>query len=264
MAEPNKGVPVALAQARIFEAQVEGFPHLRRGKHLERQALMLGIVTQTVVADEPDEGLVELIDQPAAVPQPIERDLLGQGRIAQVRLAPHDLRLPDVIRRVVDKGRALGAEGVVPPAQEPAVRASLLARFAPTQRTGKIHIRRQRPRPVALQVRADRAHAGRVGVAEFLIREIGVKARVHRQVFVAASVVVHAADDRRLVHPLRRQGKQFAHLDARRGRRDGLEFTTDALGRIGLQVEHILRGRAPLKVDQHHALRPHGPSITQQ
>ena len=98
---------------------------------------MLGIVAQTIVADEPDERLVKLIDQPPTVPQPIDRDCDGQASISQVRLAPYGLRLPDIVRRVVDRRRTLGTEGVIPPAQEPAVRTGLLARSPQPSEQGR-------------------------------------------------------------------------------------------------------------------------------
>ena len=73
---------------------------------------------------------------------------------------------------------------------------------------------------------------------------------------VAAAVVVHAANDGAAMHPAGGKRQQFANLDAGGARGDGLDFPANVGRRSGLQVEHVLRGRPPLQVQQNHTLGP--------
>ena len=209
----EKRVAVPLAQAGILVSGVKRGPEALGGEHVEGQALEPWVITQAALGKLMDEWPVRLIDQAAAIAQARERDFLGKAGSAQIRLAANSLRAPDVIGGVVDRCGAFGAKWVVAPAQESGVRAGFLAHFTPAERTGKIHVGRQCG-GIALEVSAHRAHAGRIGVAEVFVQKVHIKAGVHRQVLVAASVVEDAADDRRPMHPAGRQGEQLADVDA--------------------------------------------------
>ena len=83
---------------------------------------------------------------------------------------------------------------------------------------------------------------------------------------VAGRVVVlhrvrERADQRHLVHPLGRLGQLLADLDVRAARRDRRQRPANAVGGVGLHVEHVDVARpAPLEQEDHPlGPRPCGP-----
>ena len=160
--------------------------------------------------------------------------------------------------RPIDIGSAFGAEGFVALAEEAGAGTSLDSHFPPAERTGEIDIvgngARLLSQDFAFVIVAHRPHAGRVRRSSFLVAG-RVLTCVHRHVAVTDPAVICRADHRRAVHPPRHLRKVFADLDARGARGDRLELGTDAGWSVGLEIEHVLRGRTALQIEQHHAFR---------
>ena len=104
---------------------------------------------------------------------------------------------------------------------------------------------------------AHRAHAGRVGVARDQLVDVHrlLAAGETRQRVVAPGLVVHRAQDRELVRPLRGLRHVLANLDAGNVCLNRLELAANLHRGVRLQVPDVLRRHAAVQVDDDDVLR---------
>src|SRR5439155_7586238 len=120
-----------------------------------------------------------------------------------------------LFRRMVDVGAALGEEGIVALAQEAGVRPRIANVGTPAQVTRHVHVRWELTR-ILVEVFANGAHAGRVGIAgRGDVVEGGLVPGVAGQGVVTAGLVIDRAHQGGPVHPPRQTRQVFADLDAR-------------------------------------------------
>src|SRR5262249_44880387 len=89
----EKRSAIAVAQARIFMAQVKGLPGFRRSQHVEGTVLDGAKIARGRLVFRPPHLLIELAHQGATMIQTIDRDSFSEGALGQARFAANQLRI---------------------------------------------------------------------------------------------------------------------------------------------------------------------------
>ena len=85
---------VSIAGRSTFGTEVKSLADSRRRQHVECQALLAGKAAEVGVRFQLAELIIKLLDQPAAVFEPIEGHSADEIHVGEPRLAAHDLWSP--------------------------------------------------------------------------------------------------------------------------------------------------------------------------
>ena len=249
-ARPRQALPVSLADLGRFAGQVEGRARPARSHHGERTSH--GVVHRRHDGGRlrPRRERVQLIEQRAAPADAQGRQVVERLRPRQGRLADRQDRVVVLDLRLALEGRfAMREERIVPLPEEPAIGSPAPPPLLTGTREARHADGAGEVAGAEAEILADRADVGRVGRRGLIQGPVVGVSGQERQRVVRVERVAERTDQRRPVHPACQPWQVLADVEAGQRRGDRPELAPDAVGGIGLEVEHIDVRRAAEQVE---------------